>query len=105
MSQLDIIALGKHIVKFPLTRIMILPPIIHFLNNLNDPEIFHRLAKVREIFVGAAPMGSHLQNEFRDKLHRTAEKHSIEHRVRIVPIWGMTEVVGSVNFPRVGSHF
>jgi hypothetical protein len=88
MSQLDTIALGKHIVEFPLTRIMTLPPIIHFLNNLDDPEIFHGLAKVREIFVGAAPTGSHLQNEFRDKLHRTAEKHGIEHRARIVPIWG-----------------
>ena len=97
MSQLDVIALKKHIVEFPLTRIMTLPPIIHFLNNLNDPEIFHGLAKVREIFVGAAPMGSQLQLEFRNKLHKAAEKFGIEHRVRVVQIWGMTELAAAVH--------
>ena len=97
MSQLDVIALRKHIVEFPLTRIMTLPPIIHILNNLNDPEIFHGLAKVREIFVGAAPMGSQLQLEFRNKLHKAAEKFGIEHRVRVVQIWGMTELATAVH--------
>jgi hypothetical protein len=97
MSQLDVIALKKHIVEFPLTRIMTLPPIIHFLNNLNDSEIFHGLAKVREIFVGAAPMGFQLQLEFRNKLHKAAEKFGIEHRVRVVQIWGMTELAAAVH--------
>jgi len=92
MSQLDVIALRKHIVEFPLTRLMTLPPIIHFLNNLNDPDILHGLAKTREIIVGAAPLGFHLQSEFRNKLHKAAEKHGIKHRVRIVQMWGMTEL-------------
>ena len=97
MSQLDVLALKKHFVEFPLTRIMTLPPIIHFLHNLNDPEIFHGLAKVREIFVGAAPMGSQLQLECRNKLHKAVEKFGIDHRARVVQVWGMTELAAAVH--------
>jgi len=97
MSQFDIVALRKHIIEFPVTRLVTLPPIIHLLNNLNDPEMFHGLAKVREILVTAAPMGSQLQLEFTNKLHKAAETNGIEHRVRVVQIWGMTELSGAVN--------
>jgi acyl-coenzyme A synthetase/AMP-(fatty) acid ligase len=96
MSQLDVFALRKHIVEFKLTRLMTLPPIIHFLNNMNDPEIFKGMAKLREILIGAAPLGAQIQLEFRDKLHKTVEKMGLNYRVKVVQIWGMTELSAAV---------
>ena len=92
MSQLDLVALQKHIINFPdLTRIVTMPPIIHYLNNLNDPEVFKALASLRELYVSAAPMGPRLQAEFTEKLHLAGRAKGQDYDVAVLQLWGMTE--------------
>jgi acyl-coenzyme A synthetase/AMP-(fatty) acid ligase len=96
MSQLDVVALRKHIVQFPLTRIVTMPPIIHYFNNLNDPKVFKSLAALRELFVAAAPMGSQLQLEFKEKLHAAGRAAGQDYDCQVVQLWGMTELAAAV---------
>lgn len=92
MSKIDLVAMRKHIIRYPLNRIMTLPPIIHYLNQVDDPEVLRSLAALREIYVAAAPLGSTLQTEFRDKLHAAGRAAGQDYQVKIVQVWGMTEM-------------
>jgi len=100
MTGIDVAALKKYIIQFPLTRVMTLPPIVHFLNNLNDPKVFRSLATLRELYVAAAPLGPSLQTEFENKLRAAGRAAGVKHEVKVVQIWGMTELSAVVSrFP------
>jgi acyl-coenzyme A synthetase/AMP-(fatty) acid ligase len=97
MSQIDVVAMRKYIVQYPLNRVLTLPPIIHYLNEINDLEVFRSLAALRELYVVAAPLGSALQTEFRDKLYEAGRAAGQDYQVKIVQVWGMTELSAAVS--------
>jgi acyl-coenzyme A synthetase/AMP-(fatty) acid ligase len=97
MSQLDVVAMTKYIVAYPLTRLLTLPPIIHFLNNLNNEAVFRALSLLKEIFVGAAPLSQGLQTEFRNKVHAAGKPPGQQNYLtKVVNVWGMTELSAAV---------
>jgi acyl-coenzyme A synthetase/AMP-(fatty) acid ligase len=96
MAQIDMETLVKRIVDFPLTCVFTLPPIIHFLNHLNNEAVFRSLANLNELLVAAAPLGAALQAEFSQKLHNAAKKAGSSHVVKVVQAWGMTELSAAV---------
>ena len=75
---------------------MTLPPIIHYLNNVNDAEVLRSLAALRELYVAAAPLGWALQTEFRNKLHAAGRAAGQDYQVKIIQAWGMTEISAAV---------
>jgi|SRR5271163_199606 len=96
MPQWDPVALAKHIAELPITRIMTLPPVVHYLNHLNDPKVLRGLSKMDWLFVGAAPLAPSLQRGFEAKIRAAGEEAGHDNKILIVNVWGMTELGAGV---------
>lgn len=96
MPQWDPVALANCIAELPVTSIMTLPPIVHYLNHLNDPKVLRGLSKMDWLFVGAAPLAASLQRGFEAKIRAAGKDIGYDSKLLIVNVWGMTELGAGV---------